>query len=277
MKKLLIGLFAICLGSAGYGQIIYGNNPAAGGYYHTGDARIYYEVYGSGSPVVLLHGGIYGYIAEYRNLIPALSKNHTVIAIATRGHGKSELGHQPLSYRLFAGDAYQVIHHLTKDSVILIGFSDGGDTGYILAAEHPELVKKLVAIGGNLGYTNFSGDDKASIDRLSGAEMEKNEQGFVSARKALMPEPARFDEFVDDMAKLWREKVYVGKATIAAIQCPAMIIAGQDYACPVENYVAIYRLLKKGQLAIIPGSDHLVLRNKPLLMQEIINSYIDEH
>lgn len=277
MKKLLPGLFAICLGSAGYGQIIYGNNPAAGGYYNTGDARIYYEVYGSGSPVVLLHGGIYGYIAEYRNLIPALSKNHTVIAIATRGHGRSELGHQPLSYRLFAEDAYQVIRHLTKDSVILIGFSDGGDAGYYLAADHPQLVKKLVAIGGNLGYTDFSGEDKAFIDRLSSADMEKNEPGFVSTRKALMPEPARFDEFVDDMAALWREKTYVSKETIAAIQCPSLIIAGQNDGCPVEQYVAIYRLLQKGQLAIIPGSDHLVLRNKPLLMQEIIEDYIDGH
>jgi pimeloyl-ACP methyl ester carboxylesterase len=277
MKKLLAGFFAIFLGSAGYGQINYGNNPTAGGYYNTGDARIYYEVYGSGSPVVLLHGGIYGYIAEYRNLIPELSKNHTVIAIATRGHGRSELGYQSLSYRLFAEDAYRVIRHLTKDSVILIGFSDGGDTGYYLAADHPELVKKLVAIGGNLGFTDFSGEDKAFIDRLTGANMEKNEQGFVSARKALMPEPARFDEFVDDMANLWREKTYVSKEKITAIQCPSLIIAGQNDGCPVERYVAIYRLLQKGQLAIIPGSDHLVLRNKPALMQEIISSYIDEH
>jgi pimeloyl-ACP methyl ester carboxylesterase len=93
MKKLFMIALAGCAAQFIYGQIPFGNNPATGGYFNTGDAKIYYEVYGSGKPVVLLHGGIYGYIDEFEKLIPVLSQRYQVIAIATRGHGRSELGH----------------------------------------------------------------------------------------------------------------------------------------------------------------------------------------
>ena len=101
---------------AGSGKIQYGANPAAGHYLQVDDAKIYYEIYGSGgTPLVLLHGGLYGYIEEFGELIQEMSKHRRVIAIATRGHGKSELGTQPFSYALFAKDAYTVIRHETTE------------------------------------------------------------------------------------------------------------------------------------------------------------------
>ena len=133
----------------GSGKIQYGANPAAGHYLQVDDAKIYYEIYGSGgTPLVLLHGGLYGYIEEFGELIEEVSKHRRVIAIATRGHGKSELGAQPFSYALFAKDAYTVIRHETTEKVDVLGFSDGAVTSYTLTAAHPELVRRLVAIGG---------------------------------------------------------------------------------------------------------------------------------
>ena len=76
----------------------YGTNDKAGHYLNVGDAKIYYEVYGEGIPVVLLHGGDHGYIDEFKKYIPVLSKQFKVIAIATRGYGKSEIGTKPFSY-----------------------------------------------------------------------------------------------------------------------------------------------------------------------------------
>ena len=76
----------------------YGTNDKAGHYLNVGDAKIYYEVYGEGIPVVLLHGGYHGYIDEFKKYIPVLSKQFKVIAIATRGYGKSEIGTKPFSY-----------------------------------------------------------------------------------------------------------------------------------------------------------------------------------
>lgn len=264
-------------GTHAHTQVPYGNNPAAGKYVNVGDANIYYEEYGTGKAVILLHGGIFGYIDEFAELIPVLSKQYHVIAIATRGHGKSGLGSRPLSYQLFAEDTYKVIQHITTDSVLVVGFSDGADLAYYLAAEHPATVKKLVAIGGNFGAVDFTGDDKTFNDSLNANWFHKNMAGFVAERQKLMPEPARFDEFVNKLAEVWRQDVYVTPATIKAIQCPTLIAAGQNDGCPIEHYVQLYRLLQKGQLAIIPGSDHLVLVHKPALMANIITGYFSEN
>src|SRR5690349_18739075 len=86
-----------CVTSIQGQNIPYGDNPKAGKYVQSGDARIYYEVYGEGPPLLLLHGGYYGYISEYEPYYPDLTKNFKVIAVATRGHGRSEIGHTPLT------------------------------------------------------------------------------------------------------------------------------------------------------------------------------------
>ena len=181
------------------------NNPAAGKYFNTGDANIYYEVYGSGRPVLLLHGGVYGSIGENKKLIPGLSKKFMVIAVATRAHGKSELGHQPLSYKLFSEDAYKILRHLTTDSAIVIGIADGAQQGYYLAADHPGAVKKLVAIGSNFGAAYLTGGDRKYINEFGAAYLEKNEPAMVADRKKLAPEPARFDEFIDEMLRVMQQ------------------------------------------------------------------------
>jgi alpha-beta hydrolase superfamily lysophospholipase len=87
---LAIFLIALLHVSAFGQQVPYGNNPQAGHYFDVGGCKLYYEIYGKGRPLVLLHGGVYGYIDEFEYLIPKLAENFEVICIATRGHGKSE-------------------------------------------------------------------------------------------------------------------------------------------------------------------------------------------
>ncbi len=256
-------------------KIVYGDNPQAGRYLNVGDARIYYEVYGQGKPVVLLHGGLFGYINEYENLIPKLSEKFQVIAIATRGHGKSELGTKPLSYSLMAEDAYTIIRHLTKDSVTIIGFSDGADQAYYLATRHPETVKRIVAIGGNLGTYDMTEESKNEIKQLSAEMMEKNMPDFVTSRKKLMPQPELFGKFVTSLLKVWNQTHYMEEATFRQIKCPMLLVAGEKDVTPIERYVIMHRMLKNSQLAIVPGSDHIVLYRKPKLMNEIILPFVD--
>src|SRR6476620_3714226 len=100
-------------------EIPYGANPKAGHYVNVGDAKIYYEVYGKGQPLVMLHGGILGATYDFAQLIDSLSKHFQVIAISTRGHGKSELGSTPFSYKPRANHALQVIKAVTGDSIIV--------------------------------------------------------------------------------------------------------------------------------------------------------------
>lgn len=275
IKCLLVALAFIQISPAVIvAQVPYGNNPKAGAYLNVGDARIYYEVYGTGKTVVLLHGGLFGYIDEYSKIIPGLAKQYQVLLIATRGHGKSELGTATFSYKQFADDTYKVIRKVTKDSVRLIGFSDGADQGYYLATSHPEVVSKFVAIGGNWGAADFNAETRQWMNNLNGKQFEKDFAGFVNERKKLMPEPDRFGEFVDKLGTVWRADVYVTPEIISAIACPTMIMAGETDGCPAERYVEMYRKLKKGSLAIIPGSDHLVLEHQPKLVEDIIAGYL---
>ena len=116
----------------------YGNNEKAGHYVQAGDAKIYYEVYGEGKPVFVFHGGGVGTPYEMGQLIDKLRQNCQVIAVSTRGHGRSEIGHSPLTYEQKAEDMLAVMKAVTNEPAILLGFSDGAYTAYKVASMYPE-------------------------------------------------------------------------------------------------------------------------------------------
>jgi pimeloyl-ACP methyl ester carboxylesterase len=260
----------------------YGSNAKAGHYLDNGGTRIYYESYGEGGrPLVLLHGGLYGYIEEFGAIIDRMRKDRKVIAIATRGHGLADLGNQPFSYALFADDAAKVIEHETKDKVDLLGFSQGAITSFVLASSRPELVHRLVAIGGSLGPSGATKQAMDTYQKLNAADMAKDlvrdAPGFVARRKKLMPSPERWDEFLGRLAKLWSTPVYVTPAQIQSIQCPTLVVAGdQDPYVRGDHLLEIGRLLRQGQVALIPGCGHVVFDSKPDLMINITTTFLRE-
>lgn len=278
-KRILQALYALAL-FAGFLQAQqhpYGANAAAGHFLEAGDARIYYEIYGSGgTPLVLLHGGLYGYIDEFADLIAEESLHREVIAIATRGHGKSEIGTQPFSYSLFANDALAVIHRETSGKIDLLGFSDGAITSYILAGEHPELVHKLVAMGGPRGEKDWTAEALAEFKKSRPSDVERDSPKFVADRRKLMPEPGRWEEFVARVFHLEDGLEHVTDQQIRSIQTPTLILAGDhDPYNRTEKFVEIYRLLPQGQLAVIPGCGHVVLDCKPRLTIETVRTFLD--
>ena len=257
-------------------SIKYGNNPDAGHFITVGAARIYYEVYGSGgTPLILLHGGLYGYIDEFRDLIEEMSLHRKVIAIATRGHGKSEIGTQTFSYKLFAGDALAVIQHETHGSVDVLGFSDGAITSYILAADHPALVRKLVAAGGPRGKRDWTAKAVAEFDAAKPSDVEKHDPGFVADRKKLMPEPARWIEFVTRVTALESPLEDVSDEEIRSIQASTLIIAGdRDPYNRIDAFVEIYHTLRKGNMMVVPGCGHLVFVDQPKLTIDAVSGFL---
>ncbi|HSE42515.1 MAG TPA: alpha/beta hydrolase [Acidobacteriota bacterium] len=257
----------------------YGMNPQAGRYVQSGDAKIYYEIYGQGEPLMLLHGGLFGYIDEYERIIPELSRNHMVIAVATRGHGKSELGNQPLSYQLLAKDFATVIETIRVESVNVVGFSDGAIVGYHLAVLYPKLVKKLIAVGGPLGPSGSTEEGLKDLNSFDSPEvLNELPAEFVTQRKQLMPNAADWDRFVRSLGKMWNQNEYISKEKIRSIECPVMVAAGDhdEYVKP-EHLVEIYRSLQKGQLAVIPNSRHTVFNSNPDLMLKLIRNFLSEN
>ena len=260
-------------------SIPYGNNPGAGHFLQIGDAKIYYEVYGAGKPLVLLHGGLFGYIDEFGGVIPELSRHYTVIAIALRGHGKSELGNTPLSNALFAEDSATVIRHVTSETIDLVGFSVGAMASYLLTIKHPELVHKLIAVGGPIassGSTAAAGTEANAYN--DPAELEKQlPPKFVARRNAIYPDRADWNRLVLAMGKAEAAETDIPKEKIHAIQCSTLIAAGdQDVYTKTEHFVEIYHLLPHGQLAIVPGCGHTVFKCNPNLMLDIIERFLQQ-
>jgi pimeloyl-ACP methyl ester carboxylesterase len=255
------------------GQTIpYGNNPEAGNYFNVGDANLYYEVYGQGKPFVLLHGGVYGYIDEFQPFIELLSKNYQVICIATRGHGKSEAGTGDFSFQQRAEDAYKLIRSITKDSVIVLGFSDGGYSAFRLATIHPELVKKLIVIGA----ADYATNTKRQKFNYTPEGLMQYDSAFFKSRLALMPEPQRWKEILTKVSKMYNEDI-TGIETFKKIKCPTLIIGGDrdDYISP-EAMVSCAKAIPNSRLSIIPGCSHVVFFCNFPAVREAIGPFLKE-
>jgi len=239
-------------------EIQYGNNPKTGHYANAGDARIYYEVYGKGQPIVVLHGGIFGCTYEMHQFIDSLSENYQLIAVSTRGHGKSELGTETITYEQKANDVMAVINAVTKDSVIVLGFSDGGYAGYKLASMYPERVKKLIAIGATElypGLRDFSFDTKQAVALDS---------AYWKQQLKLMPEPQRLPEMFTKLGDMYNH-LNLGTDFFQTIQCPVLVMAGErDQANPPQRVVETAQMIPHSQVGIIPNCTHGVfLENFP--------------
>lgn len=267
MRNFIIVAFVlISIGTLAQNQVPYGNNPAAGHYAQTSDAKLYYELYGNpkGKPIILLHGGIAGSIGEMRSFIERLSKDYQIIAMATRGHGKSELGNVPISYEQKANDVIAVINAVTKDSVTVLGFSDGAYTGYIVASRYPGRVKKLIAIGAGeqipgLRKVVFEVPTTGGRDSI-----------MMKQRLALSPEPQRYPEFLKKMETFYNSMT-ASKELFNSIKCPVLLLSGErDLNALLPSVISAYQMIPNSQLCIIPKAGHVVFfTNFPAVWENV--------
>ena len=245
----------------------YGYNNAAGNYFEVSEnTKLYYEIYGEGEPLLMLHGGVFGYISEFEYLIPKLAEKYQVICLATRGHVKSDVGNEPYTYEQRANDAYKLIKELDLENVTVIGFSDGGYATYKLAAMYPEVVKKIVVMG--------AGDDPEKDPEEKSnysAEVLMKELGdFFQKKVDNMPEPDRWDESLQMLNDLYNTSV-VSSETFSKIKCPALIMSGDgdEYSSP-EDCLRAHRYLADSRLSIIPDCGHVILYcNFPAVWESI--------
>lgn len=235
----------------------YGNNTSTGRYVQSGDANIYFEVYGEGSPVVLLHGGLVGSLAEMGQFADMLKSDHQVILVNTRGHGKSDIGSVAPDYAQKARDLYAVLAELGLEKVDIIGFSDGAYTGYQFAADYPEAVNKLVAIGAGewkAGFVQGGRKDRSTPFQV----LEEMDNRYWAEQKEIRPEPAKTEQWFKQANKQY-DQTTVGQLLFESIQAPVLVLAGEnDMNAPLETVLAAYNMLPDAQLAIIPDAPHPV-------------------
>src|ERR1700741_1730425 len=151
-KPLLTLSLILLLGQIACSQqqtIKYGDNPAAGKYYDVRGIKMYTEVYGTGKPVLLIHGNG-GSISAFSQTIPYFSKKYKVIAVDSRAQGKTVDTKDSLSFEMMADDFAAMLDKMHIDSAYVIGWSDGGINAILMAMRHPEKVIKFAATGANL-------------------------------------------------------------------------------------------------------------------------------
>lgn len=278
MIKRVILLFVLILPKITFGQIAYGDNSEAGKYIQTEDAKIYYEVYGEGEPLLLIHGSLFGYISEFKHILPTLTKEYKVIAVALRGHGKSEIGDRDYSYSLFAGDMIKVLDAESVDSVSIIGFSSGAITAVRVAADYPNRVIKVVSIAGALGARDKNPEKLEKQIEETGEDFVTKYKGFVDSRKQLMPEPDRFIDFYNKLKVAHIDSVWISDKSVAQINLPVLIIGGdRDVYFPIGAFTKMYSLIPNSRLMIIPQSGHVDVLKNMVMYNDFVIPFLNEN
>lgn len=231
-------------------KTIYGKSKK-GKYVDTGDATIYYESYGKGTPLLLLHGNN-GNISDFYNQIPLLSKYFEVIAIDTRGQGRStDMSTADYSYELFAADLLKVIESNGWKKVSIIGWSDGGNTGLIFNSQHPDRVNKLVTIGSNLEPSGVSEDLLAEFEKQL-AEKKGNLR----------------------LVRLMLNHPHINSAQLASIQNEVLVIAGSEDVIKKEHTQLIHESIKDSDIEIIPDATHYIPFEQPEKLNNILLTFL---
>ena len=224
------------------------------------DITLYYEIHGSGKPLLLMHGGLV-FIESFYNQIPALAKEFMVIAPDSRAHGRSTDSARPLSYKLMAKDMAALLEKLKMKNVAVVGWSDGGIIGLDLAMNHPELVSKLVVIG-----TNFRTDGMTAEGLDMTKKMSPDTTELKPARdfyQKIAPEPGRWPVFVDKIKTMWLTQPNYTPADLNKIGAPALIILGEKDSIRKEHGEEMQRNIPGSKLLIIKGASHFVGMEKP--------------
>jgi pimeloyl-ACP methyl ester carboxylesterase len=254
-----------------------GNNPAAGKYVQSGDARIYYEVYGDGPPLVLLHSDFYGYIDDFEEYLPTLILQYKVIAIGKRGHGKSEMGKEPFTEALFAGDVLAVLRHEKVARATVMGFGGGATTAYYLAAHHPEQVVSVVALAGLLSSEGYRKGVKEDLARIKFRDIDANAHDFVKRRRKLMPQPQRFEELLERLKAYWLSGTFVEEDKARRISCPVLVVTGdRDYYQGMDAAIGIQKTIPGAKLAVVPGCDRPGLMLRPAMLKATVIPFLKQ-
>lgn len=253
-------------------KIPYGDNLSVGNYVQTTDAKIYYEIYGAGEPILILHGGGVGSPYELGKILDELKKNHKLIVMSPRGHGRSEIGHSKLTYEQKADDALAVLNDAKISAPIqILGFSDGAYTAYEIAALYPERVERITAIGAGTLQAGYFPADSLKI-----SDLEQIDAEFVAAQKKIRPEPERWQEFLSDYMKFWSEQS-IGAETFGKIKCPVLLIGGdEDDHAPVATVLEAHQILANSRLCVVPKAWHTAFLDNFEVTWAAIRQFIDE-
>lgn len=239
MKKI-ISFIILFVSTISFAQVYdFGKNPKAGKILHLKDSDIYYEVYGKGEPLFLLHGNG-GSIDAFSKEIPELSKHFTVVAMDTRAQGKStDTSIKPLTYIKFADDVKALADKLGFKKINILGWSDGGNTGIEFAIKYPKMANKIITSGANV-FPNGVGENEVDNMKKDAAKMraENKPERDIRLLQLMIDEP-----------KITKEQLNKIKAKV-------FVIAGENDLILSSHTEYIAKEIPNSKLKIFQGASH---------------------
>jgi pimeloyl-ACP methyl ester carboxylesterase len=235
-------------------------NQAHGGQRaNVNDVSIYYETYGAGLPVLVLHGGL-GSHEGMSNQIMALAASHYVIAPDSRGHGRSTDSDAILSYSAMADDMLKVLDSLRIDRVDVVGWSDGGIIGLDLAMRYPDRIRRLVAISANYDVGGLI-ESSNTVERTPRRPL----------RYALFaPDPAHWPTLYRKVATMWQTQPHYTLRDLRRIKASTLIMAGERDVIKRDHTDELTKSIARSQEVIIEGGTHAVVYEN----HQVVNSQI---
>ncbi|QEH41997.1 alpha/beta fold hydrolase [Chitinophaga sp. XS-30] len=257
--------------------------PADTGYAAVNGLKLYYEVYGKGKPIVLLHGSFMNIPLNWSHIIPLLAKDRQVIVAEMQGHGRTRDISREFSYENMADDVSGLLRHLKIDSADILGYSMGGGVAFQMAVRHPEQVRRLVVLSGTYAHDGWWPDVEAMYSTIN-ADMFKGSP-IQTQYDSLGNDPAHFPEFVKKVISI-DLKPYDWSAEVKNIKTPLFMAIGDADGVRYEHALELFRAkgggkmgdihgLPQSRLAILPGTTHIGMMMQTDWLIPMITDFLD--
>lgn len=260
------------------------NNIAKADIYKAADgALIDYEVTGNGKPLVLLHSGMMSR-EDMRTQINHFAKNYMVIAIDSRGQGRSSSTNTQISYELMAADVLGVLDQLKVKQAHFFGQSDGAITALLMSLYHPERIIKLIIHGAVFNHSAYPAMQKETWKNITW-----NKDDNVANDPANFPGMAidhyllgrndlsGFEAHLKEMAMMWATSPNLIPDDLAGINIPTLVIVGDHYDISISHTLEIHEALPNSELFVVPGATHFVHQEKPALLHKVIDDFLQKN
>lgn len=231
-------------------------------YVQAGALQMYCETQGQGRPLLLLHGGTATIQTSFEKARPVLVKRCTTVAVEQQGHSHTADIDRPLAYEQMVEDTAALLRQKKIANADVFGWSDGGIVAPGLAARHPDLVREVATIGS--GYNTGAG--KQEFNHRKATMKPDNEQTlpFRDAYRNVAPKPEDWPLLIEKVKAVWVSFKGWPNAEMRSLKAPLMVMLGDtDFILP-EHTLELFRMVTRGRLAILPGSDHSARSRKAI-------------
>ncbi len=229
--------------------------------------EMYYETFGEGEPLLMIHGGG-ATIESWFCQIPEFSKRFKVIATDSRGHGRTNDADGPINFDLMSADFVALLDQLGLKNVMILGWSDGGVIGLEMAMRRPDLVKKVITLGAHARPSGMADEFKAEVE---GSTPENFPAMLVEGYKALSPDgPDHWPVVFGKLKTMWLTLPDFKDEQLRGIQCPVLLLAGEHDIVREEESKRMASLIPKARLKILKGASHY----SPVQIPDVVNQEI---